>query len=73
MLKVKGKRAQRCPFGNAVQTVFLKNLIFLYVLDHFDILILKKLLKNKKNIILMHFDTKITLKSNHNRTLEHAR
>jgi hypothetical protein len=27
-------------------------------------------LKNKKNIILMHFSTKNTLKSNHNHTFE---
>jgi hypothetical protein len=38
-------------------------------LDRFDALILKKQTKNKKNIILMYFSMKNTLKSNHNNTL----
>jgi len=39
-----------------------KNLIFLYVLNHFNMFILK----NKKNIILIHFNIKIILKNNLN-------
>jgi hypothetical protein len=37
---------------------------FLCVLDRFDALISKIIFKKLKNIILMHFDTKNTLKSN---------
>ena len=60
-------------FGNTVQTVFLKKLIFFaknyffYVLDCFDVLI-SKIIFLKKIIILMHFETKRCLKNNHNHT-----
>jgi hypothetical protein len=37
-------------------------------LDHFDALISKIILKNKKNIILIHFWVKSTLKNNRNHT-----
>jgi hypothetical protein len=50
-----------------------KNLIFLYVLDYFDELILKIFLKNKKNIILMYFSTKNILKNNRNYTPKQSR
>jgi hypothetical protein len=43
----------------------LKNNFFLHVFDCFYVLILKMIFF-KKNIILMHFDVKSTLKSNHN-------
>jgi hypothetical protein len=36
--------------------------------DHFDALISKMIFKNKKNIILMHFQMKNTLKNNRNYT-----
>jgi hypothetical protein len=45
---------------------FQKNQFFLYVLDRFDALISKMILKKMKNIILMHFGTKSTLKNNRN-------
>jgi hypothetical protein len=32
-------------FGNAVQIIFQKNLIFLYILDRFDMLISKIIFK----------------------------
>jgi hypothetical protein len=38
----------------------------LLFLDYFDMLILKINFKNKKNIILIHFKIKITLKNNYN-------
>jgi hypothetical protein len=41
-------------------------------LDRFDALISKIIFKNKKNIILMHFDIKNTLKNNCNHTPKHA-
>jgi len=42
------------------------------VSDHFDALILKIIFKKiKKNIILMHFQVKNTLKSNDNHTYKH--
>jgi hypothetical protein len=39
--------------------------------DYFDVLISKIILKNKKYIILMCFEVKNTLKSNHYHTLKH--
>jgi hypothetical protein len=66
-------------FGNAVQTAFPKNsktnwlkINFLCVLDHIDMLISKIISKNKKNIILMDFSMKNTLKSNRNHTPKQA-
>jgi hypothetical protein len=44
----------------------LKFNFFLYILDYFDILILKIIFKNKKNIILIYFKIKNILKSNSN-------
>jgi hypothetical protein len=57
-------------FGNAGQPVFPKNskkkiLNFFYVLDRLDALI-SIIIFFKKNIILMHFSMKNTLKSNRN-------
>ena len=46
-------------------------LIFFCVLDLFGALISKIILK-KKNVILIHFDTKNTLKSNRNHTPKHV-
>jgi hypothetical protein len=34
------------------------------ILDCFDVLMLKIIFKNKKNVILMHFQAKIILKNN---------
>jgi len=51
-------------FGNAVASVFLKQLFFLLkinflcILDRFDALISKIILKKLKKIILMHFNIK---------------
>ena len=42
-------------------------------LDYFDMLISKIIFKNKKNIILIHFQIKNTLKNNHNYISKHAR
>jgi hypothetical protein len=64
----------------AAVIVFLKILKFffiikikynLYVLDRFDVLILKIIFFKKKNIIVMHFGTKSYLKSTHNYTAKH--
>jgi hypothetical protein len=62
----------------SLSTVFLKKKlnffyllqinIFLVFLDYFDTLISKIILKNKKNIILIYFRVKNTLKNNHNYT-----
>jgi hypothetical protein len=41
-------------------------------LDYFDMLISKIIFKNKKNIILIHFQIKNTLKNNHNYISKHA-
>jgi len=41
-------------------------------LDYFDMLISKIIFKNKKNIILIHFQIKNTLKNNHNYIFKHA-
>jgi hypothetical protein len=47
--------------------------MFFTVLDHFDVLMSKKTFKKiKKNIILMCFEMKNTLKSNSNHPLKHA-
>jgi len=43
----------------------------LYVLDRFDVLISKMILKKLKNIIGMHFGTKGYLKSNRYHTAKH--
>ena len=40
--------------------------MFLVFLNYFDVLILKIILKNKKNIIDMYFSMKSYLKSNYN-------
>jgi hypothetical protein len=60
---------------NAGQPAFLKYLIFwlkvkyfLYVLDYFDVLILKIIFKKLKKIILTHFSMKNILKNNSNYT-----
>jgi hypothetical protein len=50
---------------------FLLKINFFYVLDRFDALILK-IIFLKKNIILMHFGMKNTLKSNRNYTPKQA-
>jgi len=64
---------------------FLKNLnfilffllqinIFFIFSDYFDVLISKIIFfKIKKNIVLIHFQVKITLKSNRNHTSKHAK
>jgi len=48
--------------------MFLKKIKFLFYFfmfsDHFDVLILKINFKSKKNIILIYFQTKNTLKNN---------
>jgi hypothetical protein len=41
-------------------------------LDHFDALISKIIFKNKKNIILIYFRVKSTLKNNRNHISKHA-
>jgi hypothetical protein len=43
---------------------FASNWFFLMILNHFTVLVSKINLKKKKNIILMHFQVKNTLKSN---------
>ena len=70
-------------FGSAFAPAVRKNLIFflktggLVFLDHFDVLMSKIIFKKWKNIILMYFGTKNTLKSYRNRTpkraLKHSR
>jgi hypothetical protein len=65
------------PFGNAVQTVFSKNLIFfLLKFNMFWIVLMcwcqKWFLKNKKNIINMYFSMKNYLKSNRKHNLKHT-
>ena len=45
--------------------------MFLMFSDYFDMLMSKKILKIKKNIILMCFGMKNTLKSNHYHTPKH--
>jgi len=50
---------------------FVKNNIF-YILNHFNVLILKIVLKNKKNIILIHFNTKNILKNNYKHLPKHT-
>jgi hypothetical protein len=52
--------------------IFIFKLIFLMFLDYFDVLISKIIFKNKKNIILIHFRVKSTLKSNCNHISKHA-
>jgi hypothetical protein len=46
-----------------ILNIFLLEINFLF-LDHFDMLILKINLRKIKKIILMHFQTKNTLKNN---------
>jgi hypothetical protein len=41
-------------------------------IDHFDVMMLKIILKNKKYIILIYFKVKNTLKNNRNHTFKHA-
>jgi hypothetical protein len=41
-------------------------------IDHFNIMMSKIILKNKKYIILIYFKMKNTLKSNRNHTFKHA-
>jgi hypothetical protein len=41
------------------------------ILDHFDAVISKIIFKNKKKIILIHFQVKNTLKNNHNYIFKH--
>ena len=53
-------------FFKKIKFIFVKN--YFFILNRFDTLILK----NKKNIILMHFGMKNTLKNNHNHTLKQA-
>jgi hypothetical protein len=48
-----------------------QNNIFLVFSNHFNMLILKIIFKNKKNIILILFWIKIILKNNHNYILKH--
>jgi len=48
-----------------------KKIIFIF-LDHFDALISKIFFLKKINIILIHFQVKSTLKSNHNHISKHA-
>jgi hypothetical protein len=62
---------------NAGQPAFLKYLIFwlkvkyfLYVLNYFDVLILKIIFKKLKKIILMYFSMKNILKNNYNYTFK---
>jgi hypothetical protein len=62
---------------NAGQPAFLKYLIFwlkvkyfLYVLDYFDVLILKIIFKKLKKNILTHFSMKNILKNNYNYTFK---
>jgi len=50
----------------------LKVNIFLYFLNRFDVIILKLIFEKYKNIILMHFGMKNTLKINRNYTLKQA-
>jgi len=70
-------------FVFAFQKRFWKNLnlfyffllqinIFLVFSDYFDLLMLKIIFKNKKNIILIYFWVKNTLKNNHNYTFKYT-
>ena len=46
--------------------------MFLMFSDYFDVLMSKKIFKNKKNIILICFRIKNTLKSNRYRILKYS-
>jgi len=58
---------KRCKLYYIKINFFIKNYlcIYIFILDSFDALILK----NKKNIILIHFSTKKTLKNNYKYTM----
>ena len=63
-------RVRNFMIPNRVPEFFFlqKNNLFLYVFDRFNTLILKNNFLKIKNIILMYFSTKNTLKNNCNHT-----
>jgi len=65
------ERGCGCVFKN-FKFFFIKIEYDLYILDRFDVLMLKMIFKKWKNIIGMHFGTKSYLKSTRNHTAKHV-